>query len=148
LHYGEEEDGWGIDQDVNSTRVMNNILSSEAPDFVVVSSLPLSHLHASPLLTNSRWRFNHWRKYISRELDRLCGCHCLDSRAAQHTMGQHLRKPRLAVQLVPRSTFHSGIQTRPFLYTTLPFRDPRGNKLLHSHLPLHFGCSRGHIVVL
>lgn len=41
LHYGEEEDGWGIDQDVNSTRVMNNILSSEAPDFVVVSSLPL-----------------------------------------------------------------------------------------------------------
>jgi predicted MPP superfamily phosphohydrolase len=37
LHYGEEEDGWGITQDVNSTRVMNNILNSEKPDFVVLS---------------------------------------------------------------------------------------------------------------
>ena len=38
LHYGEEEDGWGIDQDVNSTRVMNNILNSEDPDFVILSA--------------------------------------------------------------------------------------------------------------
>ncbi|KAH8656557.1 Metallo-dependent phosphatase-like protein [Tricladium varicosporioides] len=37
LHYGEEENGWGIDQDVNSTRVMNNILSREKPDFVVLN---------------------------------------------------------------------------------------------------------------
>ncbi|KAF4626705.1 hypothetical protein G7Y89_g11451 [Cudoniella acicularis] len=37
LHYGEEENGWGIGQDVNSTRVMNNILSSENPDFVVLN---------------------------------------------------------------------------------------------------------------
>lgn len=41
LHYGEEEDGWGIDQDVNSTRVMQNFLASEVPDFVVLSP---SHL--------------------------------------------------------------------------------------------------------
>jgi hypothetical protein len=40
LHYGEEEDGWGIDQDINSTRVMNNILSFETPDFVVLSKSP------------------------------------------------------------------------------------------------------------
>ena len=37
LHYGEEENGWGIDQDINSTRVINNILLSETPDFVVLS---------------------------------------------------------------------------------------------------------------
>ena len=40
VHYGEEEDGWGIDQDVNSTRVMNNILDSEDPDLVILSSFP------------------------------------------------------------------------------------------------------------
>ncbi|PKS05161.1 hypothetical protein jhhlp_008529 [Lomentospora prolificans] len=37
LHFGEEEHGWGIDQDINSTRVMNNILSYEEPDFVVIN---------------------------------------------------------------------------------------------------------------
>src|SRR5689334_22809065 len=37
LHYGEEENGWGIDQDVNSTRVMNNVLSREKPNFVILS---------------------------------------------------------------------------------------------------------------
>jgi hypothetical protein len=41
LHYGEEEDGWGITQDVNSTRVMNDILGFEDPDFVVLS---MAHL--------------------------------------------------------------------------------------------------------
>jgi len=40
LHYGEEEDGWGIDQDVNSTRVMDHILDSEDPDFVILSLPP------------------------------------------------------------------------------------------------------------
>ncbi len=40
LHYGEEEDGWGITQDVNSTRVMNEILGFEDPDFVILSSSP------------------------------------------------------------------------------------------------------------
>jgi hypothetical protein len=40
LHYGEEEDGWGITQDINSTRVMNNILDSEEPDFVILSPAP------------------------------------------------------------------------------------------------------------
>ena len=45
LHYGEEEDGWGITQDVNSTRVMNDILSYEDPDFVVLSMSP----HISPI---------------------------------------------------------------------------------------------------
>jgi len=38
LHYGEEEDGWGITQDINSTRVMNNILGFEIPDFVILSA--------------------------------------------------------------------------------------------------------------
>lgn len=42
LHYGEEEDGWGITQDVNSTRVMNNILNFEKPDFVVLSMSSVS----------------------------------------------------------------------------------------------------------
>jgi hypothetical protein len=42
LHYGEEEDGWGIAQDINSTRVINNILDSEEPDFVILSSSSLS----------------------------------------------------------------------------------------------------------
>ena len=37
LHYGEEEDGWGIDQDVNSTRVINDVLAAEVPDFVILS---------------------------------------------------------------------------------------------------------------
>jgi hypothetical protein len=43
LHYGEEEDGWGITQDVNTTRVMNEILRFEDPDFVILSSSPLTH---------------------------------------------------------------------------------------------------------
>ncbi len=37
LHYGEEEDGWGITQDINSTRVINEILEYEEPDVVVLS---------------------------------------------------------------------------------------------------------------
>jgi hypothetical protein len=43
LHYGEEEDEWGITQDINSTRVMNDILGYEDPDFVVLSMPPLTH---------------------------------------------------------------------------------------------------------
>ena len=43
LHYGEEEDGWGITQDVNTTRVMNEILGYEHPDLVILSSSPLTH---------------------------------------------------------------------------------------------------------
>lgn len=37
LHYGEEENGWGIDQDVKSTRVMETVLNHENPDLVVLS---------------------------------------------------------------------------------------------------------------
>ncbi|CAI4212058.1 unnamed protein product [Parascedosporium putredinis] len=37
LHFGEEEHGWGIEQDVNSTRVMDNVLQAEKPDFVVLN---------------------------------------------------------------------------------------------------------------
>lgn len=38
LHFGEEEHGWGIDQDINSTRVMNAVLDSEqAIDLVVLN---------------------------------------------------------------------------------------------------------------
>ena len=37
LHFGEEENGWGIDQDINSTRVMTRILKDENPDLVVVN---------------------------------------------------------------------------------------------------------------
>jgi hypothetical protein len=37
LHYGEDESGWGIDQDVNSTRVMRAVLGRETPDLVVVN---------------------------------------------------------------------------------------------------------------
>src|SRR3569833_2511208 len=37
LHYGEEENGWGIDQDVNSSLVMRSVLSRESPDLVVIN---------------------------------------------------------------------------------------------------------------
>jgi len=37
LHYGEEENGWGIDQDVSSTKVINAILDYEDSDLVVLS---------------------------------------------------------------------------------------------------------------
>ncbi len=37
LHYGEEENGWGIDQDVSSTKVMHAILDYEVSDLVVLS---------------------------------------------------------------------------------------------------------------
>lgn len=38
LHFGEEEHGWGIDQDINSTRVMNAVLDSEQSiDLVVLN---------------------------------------------------------------------------------------------------------------
>jgi hypothetical protein len=43
LHYGEEEDGFGIDQDINSTRVINKVLDAEAPDFVILSPSHLRH---------------------------------------------------------------------------------------------------------
>lgn len=38
LHYGEEENGWGIDQDVKSTHVINTILDHETPDLVIIST--------------------------------------------------------------------------------------------------------------
>ena len=35
LHYGENPwDDWGPIQDINSTRLMNTVLSSETPDYV------------------------------------------------------------------------------------------------------------------
>ncbi|OLN83072.1 putative inactive purple acid phosphatase 16-like protein 1 [Colletotrichum chlorophyti] len=37
LHFGEQEFGWGIDQDINSTRVMRTVLNSEHPDLVVLN---------------------------------------------------------------------------------------------------------------
>lgn len=37
LHYGEEEDGWGIDQDVNSSRVIRDVISHETSDLVVLN---------------------------------------------------------------------------------------------------------------
>ena len=37
LHYGEEEHGWGIDQDTRSTEVMRSVLRDERPDLVVVN---------------------------------------------------------------------------------------------------------------
>jgi predicted MPP superfamily phosphohydrolase len=37
LHFGEEEHGWGIDQDVNSTQVMRSVLRSEHLDLVVLN---------------------------------------------------------------------------------------------------------------
>lgn len=38
LHYGEEEHGWGIDQDIKSTRVMNSVLDFEhSIDLVVLN---------------------------------------------------------------------------------------------------------------
>ncbi|KAH8909968.1 Metallo-dependent phosphatase [Coniochaeta sp. PMI_546] len=37
LHYGEEESGWGIDQDANSTHLLRQVLSAEAPDLAVLN---------------------------------------------------------------------------------------------------------------
>jgi hypothetical protein len=46
LHYGEDEDTFGAEQDRKSTVVIGKILDYEMPDFVVISSssplLPLS----------------------------------------------------------------------------------------------------------
>jgi hypothetical protein len=39
LHYGEEEDGWGIDQDVNSTKVVRDILGLENANLVVLNGM-------------------------------------------------------------------------------------------------------------
>lgn len=36
-HYGENEDSFGIPQDINSTRLTNHILDTEDPDFVVLN---------------------------------------------------------------------------------------------------------------
>ncbi|KAI9647673.1 hypothetical protein NHQ30_004058 [Ciborinia camelliae] len=35
LHYGEEENGWGIDQDVNSSRVIRDVISHEKSDLAI-----------------------------------------------------------------------------------------------------------------
>ena len=37
LHYGEDEDSFGIPQDVNSTLLMIHVLDTESPDFVVLN---------------------------------------------------------------------------------------------------------------
>ncbi|ORY70056.1 calcineurin-like phosphoesterase [Pseudomassariella vexata] len=37
LHYGEEENGWGIDQDIKSTHVMRNVLGMESPSLAVIN---------------------------------------------------------------------------------------------------------------
>ena len=38
LHYGEEENGWGIEADLKSTNVMHKILDYDPPDLVVISA--------------------------------------------------------------------------------------------------------------
>ena len=43
LHYGEEEHGWGIDQDQKSTKVIERILHDEDPDIVILSTSHLPH---------------------------------------------------------------------------------------------------------
>jgi hypothetical protein len=52
LHYGEEEYGWGIDQDINSTRVINSILDDENPDFVIISTFTLFLLYLNHVSDN------------------------------------------------------------------------------------------------
>lgn len=68
LHYGEEENGWGIDQDIKSTRVMNTILDHESPDLVVISTHSHHFRMGVPTLTTYRWRFDHGREYLSSQL--------------------------------------------------------------------------------
>ena len=48
LHYGEEENSWGIDQDIKSTRVMQTVLDHEHPDLVVLS---MEDINPSSLLS-------------------------------------------------------------------------------------------------
>ncbi|KAM0334421.1 hypothetical protein ACHAQA_001447 [Verticillium albo-atrum] len=37
LHFGEQEDGWGVEQDQNTTRVMSSVLRDENVDLVVLN---------------------------------------------------------------------------------------------------------------
>lgn len=86
LHYGEEEHGWGIDQDINSTRVMNAVLDLEdSIDLVVLngdlitgentfkenSSAYVDHIVTPMVVRNIPWAStygNHDSKFnLSRE---------------------------------------------------------------------------------
>ncbi|PQE28591.1 calcineurin-like phosphoesterase protein [Rutstroemia sp. NJR-2017a WRK4] len=55
LHYGEEEDGWGIDQDVNSTKVIRDILEWENSNLVVLNENSTAYLDTvvAPLVKNN-----------------------------------------------------------------------------------------------
>lgn len=56
LHYGENPwDDWGLQQDIDSTSLMNTVLDSETPDYVFVASLAQGEnlAEATPFLTGS-----------------------------------------------------------------------------------------------
>ena len=63
LHYGENPwDAWGPQQDVNSTRLMNTVLSTEQPDYVSVHVLLYSRVLLNVRLQRTQRRSYHWRK--------------------------------------------------------------------------------------
>ncbi|KAK1523038.1 calcineurin-like phosphoesterase [Colletotrichum paranaense] len=84
LHYGEQEFGWGIDQDKNSTRVMQSVMKSEQPDLVVFngdlitgedthkenSTLYIDQIVAPLLKTNQRWASVYGNHDSKHTLDR------------------------------------------------------------------------------
>ncbi len=45
LHYGENEDSFGPYQDINSIRLMNHILDTEDPDFVIFNGDLITGMH-------------------------------------------------------------------------------------------------------
>ena len=64
LHYGENPwDDWGPQQDVNSTRLMNTVFTSEKPDYVSVWSLcDRRSRRAKAYVQGAQWRPDHRRE--------------------------------------------------------------------------------------
>lgn len=59
LHYGEGEDvWWGPSQDINSTRVMRNVLADEDPDLIVFTG---DQLTANNIFLNAT---SYWQEVV------------------------------------------------------------------------------------
>ncbi|KAJ4424288.1 hypothetical protein N0V82_000988 [Gnomoniopsis sp. IMI 355080] len=100
LHYGEEEHGWGIDQDIKSTRVMNSVLDSEhSIDLVVLNG---------DLITGE----NTFRENSSEYLDQIVAPLVHRSIPWASTYGNHDSKFNLS-----RESLYQAEKRYPLSYT-------------------------------
>lgn len=108
LHYGEEENGWGIDQDIKSTRVMNSVLDSEPSiDLVVLNG---------DLITGE----NTFKKNSSAYLDQIVAPLVSRSIPWASTYGNHDSKFNLSRETIYQVEKHYALSYTRQMSASLP----------------------------